>query len=403
MARVLLVLVLAFAALSSSTAEAIGLTGERTALFTALVGLLVLLPFLIQPRLAEPDAGTVILLVLMLAMAALDARGRIDPLDYRMLLPILVILAAPNLARSLGGMDLDRFVWRLLSLYVVATLAYQTLAEPAVVARGYGGITRYDPTGSVVMHASLATIHAAVAAARALDPATSRAHRLRAMALGMCSVALVLSAATRTVLLVGGISGALMVVVSQRPAATAMRVSLGALAAMAVLAVYSLAWDDSFVGRLAGADTEDWGSGRWPSIVHWMALLGDQPWGLGLGAVREMLAPGKPWLDGAQTLEWPHNELFRFFLEAGPVGLAFVLVFLGTLVRRAVRAATTTDAAPRRALVLVIAADLVAEALLQNLFNAVYHLTVLVLILCLASETPDGRQASSGLRAAVAR
>lgn len=52
---------------------------------------------------------------------------------------------------------------------------------------------------------------------------------------------------------------------------------------------------------------------------------------------------------------------------------------------------------------LVIAADLVAGALLQNLFNAVYHLTVLVLILCLASETSEARQASPGLRAAVAR
>ena len=37
-----------------------------------------------------------------------------------------------------------------------------------------------------------------------------------------------------------------------------------------------------------------------------------------------------------------------------------------------------------RALILVIAADLVAEACLQNLLNAVYHATVLILILCLA-------------------
>ena len=37
-----------------------------------------------------------------------------------------------------------------------------------------------------------------------------------------------------------------------------------------------------------------------------------------------------------------------------------------------------------RALILAIAADLIAEACLQNLLNAVYHATVLILILCLA-------------------
>ena len=37
-----------------------------------------------------------------------------------------------------------------------------------------------------------------------------------------------------------------------------------------------------------------------------------------------------------------------------------------------------------RALVLTVAADLLAEACLQNLLNAVYHATVLILILCLA-------------------
>ena len=39
------------------------------------------------------------------------------------------------------------------------TFFYQVVAEPAAVARGYEGIVRYDPTGSVVMHSSLSLIH----------------------------------------------------------------------------------------------------------------------------------------------------------------------------------------------------------------------------------------------------
>ena len=106
---------------------------------------------------------------------------------------------------------------------------------------------------------------------------------------------------------------------------------------------------------------------------------------MGLGAVRELLADGRPALDGTSLLEWPHNEFVR-------------LLRRGRTARAAVRGPAAGDAGasrdPRargiepdpvlRALILVIAADLVAEACLQNLLNAVYHATVLILILCLA-------------------
>lgn len=401
LAQIVLVLVLAFAALSSGTTELLGLSDERMALFTGLVAALTMLPFLLRPRLDEPSAGVVTLLLLVVAMAALDARGNFDILDYRMLLPILVIAAAPNLARSLNGLDLDRFVWRLLSLYVVGTLAYQTLGEPAAVARGYGGITRYDPTGSVVMHASLATIHLALAAVRAARP-RSAAARVQGLLLGACSLALVLSAATRTVLATGALTAVLAVLTSERRAATAGRAALVAATAVGVLAAYTALWDASFFHRLTGAGADDWGSGRGPSIARWVTLLGDHPLGLGLGAVRELLADGKPWLDGAQTLEWPHNELVRFFIEAGPFGLAFVVVFLATLLQRATGAARRATRPERRMLLLVIAADLVAESLLQNLLNAVYHATALVLILCLAAARPEGTPTGPGLAPAPA-
>jgi O-antigen ligase len=121
---------------------------------------------------------------------------------------------------------------------------------------------------------------------------------------------------------------------------------------------------------------------------------------MGLGAVRELLADGRPALDGTELLEWPHNELVRFYLEAGPPGLLFVLLLLAVLLRRAVRAASREDDPVRRMLILAIAADLVAEACLQNLLNAVYHATVLILVLTLAvamaGREDAGRTASPG-------
>ena len=58
LARPLLVLVCAFAALSSSTAALLGLEEGRVPLFSGLVAMLLLLPFLVRPRLAQPDGET---------------------------------------------------------------------------------------------------------------------------------------------------------------------------------------------------------------------------------------------------------------------------------------------------------------------------------------------------------
>ncbi|HVG87847.1 MAG TPA: hypothetical protein VM823_02670, partial [Gaiellales bacterium] len=88
--------------------------------------------------------------------------------------------------------------------------------------------------------------------------------------------------------------------------------------------------------------------------------------------------------------EWPHNEFVRFYVEAGPLGLAFILLLVGLLVRTALVAAVADPVPERRALMLVIAADIVAESCLQNLFNAIHHATVLVLFLAVAAARDSG-------------
>jgi hypothetical protein len=164
--RALLVLICGFAALSSSVAAALGLEEERILAFAGLVSLLLLLPFLLRPQLARPSGPVLLLTILSAGIVLADLAGRFDPLDARIVLPVLVLLAGPNLARFLPPPELTRFAWRRLSFYVAATFLYQVVAEPAVVARGYEGIVRYDPTGSVVMHSSLSLIHLLLALTR---------------------------------------------------------------------------------------------------------------------------------------------------------------------------------------------------------------------------------------------
>ncbi len=197
------------------------------------------------------------------------------------------------------------------------------------------------------------------------------------------SLAMVFLTATRTALLTLAIFGVLYLLTSPRPDLALRQLGVAILGVALAFAGWTLVVSDSFWLRLVGGQG-DFSSGRWASIAHWLTVAGDHPWGMGLGAVRELLAEGRPALDGDAYLEWPHNEFVRLYVEAGPPGLLFVVLLLTVLVRRAVRAARDAADPVLRALILAIAADLIAEACLQNLLNAVYHATVLILILCLA-------------------
>jgi O-antigen ligase len=385
--RALLVLVCGFAALSSSAAAALGLAEERILVFTGLVAALALLPFLVRPRLVRPSGPVLLLWLLLASMVLADLAGDFDPLDAKVALPLLVLLAAPNLARSLGPVELGRFAWRLLSVYVVITCFYQFVAEPTVVAHGYAGIVRYDPTGSVVMHSSLSLIHLVMARARLSQPLPPRA-RLATIALGGMSLSMVFLTATRTALLTLAVLAVLHLATTPQPGLAWRRLGAAALGLALAFTLWTLVVNDSFYLRLSGGQ-DDFSSGRWTSIAHWLALAGDRPWGLGLGAVRDLLAGGRPELNGTDLLEWPHNEFVRFWVEAGPIGLLFVVLLLALLVRRALRAARVEPDPVLRALMLAIAADLLAEACLQNLLNAVYHATVLILMLSLAVARVD--------------
>lgn len=386
--RILLLLVCAFAALSSSAAAAIGIEEERILLFSGCLLVLLLVPFLVRPTLSQPSGPVVLLILLLLWMLLADAaQGQFNLLDARIALPPLVLLATPNLARHFTAEALIRLVWRLLSTYVALTFAYQLLAEPAVVAHGYDGIVRYDPTGSVIMHSSLSLIYFLVAATRLAQP-LAPGEKLTTAALAGMALVMVLMTATRTALVTGGLFALLLLLASPEPVRMARTLALAGLGLLLAFLAWTLLVSDSFWLRLSGGQ-EDFTSGRWSSIRYWLGLAAQHPFGLGLGAVRSMLADGRPALDGAELLEWPHNEPVRFYLEAGPPGPLFVLLLVGLLVRRAVRAARIEADPVRRTLMLAIAADLVAECFLQNLLNAIYHATILILVLALTVATTE--------------
>ncbi len=385
--RALLLLVCAFAALSSSSAAAIGLEEERVLLFSAFLLLLLLLPFLVRPSLTCPSGPLVALCALLAWILLADAAGgRFDVLDARVALPVLVLLATPNLARHFEPGEVARLVWRLLSGYVLMTFAYQLVAEPAAIARGHEGVVRYDPTGSVVMHSSLSLLHALLAMARLAQP-MRRFPRLVTTALAGMSLTMVLMTATRTAFVTVALFAVLLAATSPRPGAVLRTLGLAAVGFGLAFLAWTLLVNDSFWLRLTGAAQDDFTSGRWSSVRFWLALAAEHPFGVGLGAVREMLADGRPALNGNELLEWPHNEFVRFYVEAGPPGLMLVVLLLGLLVRRAALAARREPDLARRTILLAVAADLVAEALLQNLLNAIYHATVLVLVLSLTAAT----------------
>ena len=402
----LLALTMASLAFSATTVSALGLGDVRMVFFCGVFAALSLGAVMRHPRFAARDrTGPLAALWLLAALAALSATvGRENAatlVDYKIGLPILALLLAPNLRAAIGRLDLARMALRAGGVYVAATAGLMLAMPSLALLRNVASHVRVDITGSVVLHAGLCTI-IALGLAAALPRIRSRGARL--------GVALLLAAAAWMVMLTGTrsplLTVALFVVLwaaagRARDLARPRLLGAGLLALLAFLLMSYWA-SDTLWARLADLGRADYSSGRWPSIHHWLTLAAGQPFGLGIGAVRATLGDGRPIIAGGHLLEWPHNEFVRFFVEGGALGLMLVLVLVVEALRRARRRALVTTDPVERVLLLAIAADMLAQCLLQNYFNSVYHATVMLMLLGMlaaedeAAESAKGGSASPG-------
>jgi hypothetical protein len=393
----LFVLVAALAMLSADQAERLGVTALRMPAFVLACGALAVLGLALRPWLDPARSRAPALLLLILAVVALiDLQGPVDPIDYKLLLPVLALATAGPVARLLHPLDLPVLLWRLVSLYVVATAALVALADPGELARGADGIARVDASGSLVTHSALCTV--ALVLARATWSEAGRLGRAARVLAGLLALLMLLAAATRTPLVTALILAALLLAATRERALWLRRMALLAGAGLAALLLYAALVDDTPWRRLWSDGQPEWSTGRAVAVQDWLERADGHPLGLGLGTVRATLADGKPSLDGQDILDWPHNEAVRLWIEAGPPGLAFLLVLLGTL---AARAMAVAGPRPQGAglLALALAADAIAQSLLQNWLNGVYHATFGVLMIALLDELPRvrDRPATSGL------
>jgi O-antigen ligase len=381
---------------SSTLTDLLGLQTARMATFSGLVLALLTLAVAHRPDAATPhDTAGLWLLLLLSLILALDLPGGVDPLEYKILLPVLVVLAGPRLALLLDGQDLARLVWWLLSLYVATTALAYLVVDPDTVRRGAAALARWDVTGSVVSHAGLCAIHLVLAATVA-RVAPNRRTKALAILLGAAALVMILLSGTRTVLVMLTLYATARLATAPSPARALRGALIAALLLALATALYSLLWSDAFLTRLL-FERDDYTSGRWASILYWLRLAGDAPMGLGFGAIRATLANGRPALDGEQLLEWPHDELIRFWVEAGPIGLLFILTLVGTLMARARRIALAPASPLQAALALALAADMLAESLFQNFFNGIYEATAFALILVAMSPAAAPRPQAAAM------
>ncbi|MDX6750280.1 hypothetical protein SH611_10730 [Geminicoccaceae bacterium 1502E] len=399
MVRGLFALVFTFAFLSSEAAVLLGVDRLRMAAFAASVLALAAVAMARAGGL-DPRAKTVpaLLALLLGTMALRDLAQDLDPLDYKLVLPVLVLLAAPDIARALGRHDPARLALGLLAGYVTLALLLATTGAPGPRLRGYEGFVRYDFTGSLVAHSGLCLIFAAAGATqwRAMRNAALRAAWAGLL---MLAVAMLLLAATRTVIVTLALLGALHLHAAADKGRMLRRLLLLGCSGGAVFLVYTVLVSDAFFLRLFSSEIQDFSSGRAYSQLYWLGLAAEHPLGLGLGAVRDLLEGGRPALDGDRLLEWPHNEWLRLFIEGGIAGVAWLALLVGWLARRTLAAARAERDPLRRSLMLAILADMIAQSLLQNYFNGIYYATAMVLtlaVLLFREETATGGGAATG-------
>ena len=397
-ARTLLMLLVVLATLSADQAERLGLAALRMPVFTMVVAAQVVLGLLVRPAPDEHDALVATLLATIVgAIAVLDLQGTVDPIDYKLLLPVAVLFASGPIADSLGARDLPNWLWRVLSLYVLATSLVVFTSDPADLARGADGIVRIDASGSLVTHSAFCTIHLALAAATFRR--ASLLGKLARLVTGGCSLAMLLAAATRTPFLTLSLGMTMLLAVAPDRARWARLLPMGAALIAAALFTYTVGVDDSLWRRIWSDGQAEWSTGRAVAVDHWIQVSLDHPLGLGLGAVRDALGDGKPPLDGEAILDWPHNEAIRLWVEAGPIGLSFLLLLLGTLLARSLAICRNHPDDATRVTAAVVMADILAQSFFQNWLNGVYHATFGVVVVCLLWRPLPIRHAaaSSGL------
>ena len=373
----ILLLLLSFAFLAAEPAQMLGLQTARSIGLPLTMAALALLAVLSRPTVpASHQPMPLLLLALLGVIAGRELAFGLDPMGYKIALPVLALLLAPRVALLLDGADVARAVRAVLAAYVSLTALALAWWGSGDLVRGHEGVERWDITGSVVTHASLCVVYLVLAASTLLG--RPRPHEALAAALaGPAALAMTFLSGTRTSL----VTLALFMALSLLAGGRRLGVMLGMAGGLAVaLVLHTLLVSDSFAQRLEGG-AGDYSSGRSHSLSVWLDQLAEAPLGIGLGGVRAALAVERPAIDGERLLEWPHNEVVRLTVEAGPLGLVLVVGLIVCTVRLAMQGAAATVDPLRRDLLLVLAADVIAESLLQNFFNGIYQATAYLLLI----------------------
>ena len=373
----ILLLLLSFAFLAAAPAQALDLQTTRTIGFPLTVAALATVAIGWRPAVPAPhDAAPLLFLGLLAAMAVLELPRGLDPMGYKLALPIAAMLAAPRIALMLDGVDVARAVRTLLTAYVAVTALAWWWNGADGLARGHDGVERLDLTGSVVTHASLCAVYVVLASTTLLQGRHWAETAIAAVA-GLAALAMIFLSGTRTVLVTWGLFMALSLLAGRRRLGEMLALTGGLAVA---LLLHTVLVSDGFAQRLQGGG-DDYSSGRSHSLAIWLGRLVDEPLGIGLGAVRRELAVERPAIDGERMLEWPHNEVVRLTVEGGPLGLVLIVGLLAYITQTAFRCARDAGDPLRRDLLLVLAADVVAESLLQNFFNGIYQATAFLLLI----------------------
>lgn len=171
-----------------------------------------------------------------------------------------------------------------------------------------------------------------------------------------------------------------------------MRVGAGALLVLALLGAALLFGGEQSLSRLVGTvNSDDPTSGR---AQFWRGAVGvikEHPLlGAGLGAFGVAYTRHDP-LNGALRLEQAHNDYLQILADAGLVGGALALVFVGVLVRAGLARLATRDRFRRGVSAGALAGC--AAVLVHSFFDFPLHITSIALLFLLlaALATADRR------------
>lgn len=266
-------------------------------------------------------SSTMVMLIFNAADATLYLEG------YKFFIIFIMIFASSEISKVVPTAKLLVDCQKILSLYTLSifTFIIATGLQSVLTPTGAGGIyTRLNVTGSVTS-LGISAVTSVMLSLPRLKSEARITTKLLALITSIAAIYIMMLCASRQTLLILAIFSLIHLIsgniTNRRELIRKLEIFFAITLSLTIFLIFSIFVNNSMFIRLFENPSSDYSSGRFSSITTWLKKMDETGAPLGLGHIRNNVVE-------EIELLWPHNEIIRFYIEAGIPGSIIILTLI---------------------------------------------------------------------------